>query len=72
MARGPVILFLGDGMADEWEIEHFGGTNEVDVLNAAWTPVLGGTNVVSADGTLFYTNATPAKAGFYRVGVGLR
>lgn len=135
----------GDDMADEWEIGHFGGTNEVDgghwedkdgdrysnleeyvagtnptngaslwfagiqrdasgnvvvsypaqspdvfdvnygilercywlentsnLLNAAWNPVPGSTNIVRNVGRISYTNAMPAKADFYRVGVSLR
>lgn len=43
-----------------------------NLLNAAWNPVPGSTNIVNSDGTIFYTNAMPAKVDFYRVGVGLR
>ena len=46
--------------------------NTSNLLNAAWHPVPGSTNIVSSDGMISCTNALPAKVDFYRVGVSLR
>jgi len=43
-----------------------------NLLNNAWNPMPGSTNIVSNDRVIFYTNAASGKAGLYRVGVRLQ
>lgn len=42
------------------------------LLQTTWSPVSGSTNVPGNSSMVFYTNAGPVQAGFYRGRTGLR